>query len=271
MFLNKTIKQLADAIYLSVQLQSKYEKKLLRCQNYRANTISQWKSQTGLGRYTTNKILEALNILDAPTIRSLIVSTLNNRPDIFESQNCYVTALGKYGKSGDVIAYEYSKCAPRNSVVINPSQIPSLPENSRIIFVDDLIGTGRQSAEYILNKLNLTLNPSHRPCVFTICGTKNGIDYLVKETGFEVVCGKYLDIEDDYYHPLNKHFSRNEKMLFRQLDLRLGDNTYGIGLLLAFFYSVPNNTMQFIWKDGREWVDQRGRKHKWKALIPRKY
>lgn len=156
--------------------------------------------------------------------------------------------------------------------IVDSSKISDIPSKSRIVFVDDLIGTGRQSAEYIEKRLFKLLSPSHRPCLFSICGTPSGIKYVTEKSGFDVICACELKEEVyDHFHPSNQCFTDSEKGKMKFLNSLLGKNDYEIGLLIAFYYGTPNNTMPFIWKDGWKYTRVDGDKDNWFALLPRKF
>jgi hypothetical protein len=62
-----------------------------------------------------------------------------------------------------------------------------------------------------------------------------------------------------------------EKEKLKELNALLGRNEFDIGLLIAFYYGTPNNTMPFIWKNGFKYTDKKGCNDTWFALLPRKY
>ncbi len=269
---NSILDQLVDRICNFFLPLSRFETKLVRCQGYRRKSIGRWKQQAGFTRATTNKILKNLYVFDSRQIRSLVRAAVSLRPDIFEGEKCYVTSFGSRGKSGEVIFYEFSHAVSISDKTIEPWQISALPSDSRIVFVDDLIGTGAQSLDYIQTHLNLLLAPSHKPCLFSICGTPGGMDRVKGNSGFEVVCGMELKEERfNHYHENNRIFSPEEKASFEQLSERLGRNLFDMGLLVAFYYSTPDNTMPFIWNEGFQFLDNEGKTSPWFALLPRKY
>lgn len=111
-----------------------------------------------------NKILRHIEIFDGHRIRELIEIAVKDHPDIFLAENCYVTSFGEAGKSGHNIYYEFCHATNVGIRLENRWAYGSLPPESRIVFVDDLIGTGNQSLEYIQGKLSGGFKSSHRPC-----------------------------------------------------------------------------------------------------------
>lgn len=255
---------------------NKIEQKLIRCQSYRPNSVPKFKSQTNLNWLETVKLLNSIEIFDAQRIRSVIHKIVENNAEIFNADNLFITSFGSEGKSGGKIAYEirHTKLFG-NKKFVNSWELSKLPEESTIIFVEDLIGTGTQSTEYILTKLNLLLNPSHKPYLLTICATSEGIEKVSKETNFKVINGIELrENEFQHYTQNCKTFSNKIKRKLIDLNNKLkksGSLDYDRGLLVSFFYSPPNNSMPILWKDGYPYKDKKGKDKKWFALIPREY
>jgi len=252
------------------------EKKLLRCQNYQSNSLLLWKKQTNLNWFETVKFLKAIEIFDANRIRETINILVSNNIEIFSKPNLFITSFGSEGKSGGKIAYEFrhTKLIDEKNFV-NAWELSKLPESSTIIFVEDLIGTGSQSTEYILEKLNLIINPSSEPYLLTICATPEGINKVSSETNFKVINGVLLE-EANYQHYTenSKYFSVKEKRKLIELNSRLKNpkrKDFDRGLLITFHYSPPNNSMPILWKDNFPFVDKKGFDNKWKALLPREY
>jgi hypothetical protein len=267
---NNLLDRIADGIW-SILL-SRFEKKLVRCHGYRDKSIARWKRQTGLSWPTANKVLENLEVFDSRRIRELIRAAVEKHSDMFTPGGFYITSFGPIGKSGGVVFYDFSHATKISRETIEPWQIAELPPDSRIIFVDDLVGTGKQSVDYIQKRLNSFLSPSHRPCLFSICATTAGIQHVRDNSVFDVLCAFELHERDfNHYEDANTTFSQAEKALFRKINQQLGQNAFDQGLLVAFHHSTPNNTMPFIWKDGYKYENEAGEKDSWFALLPRSY
>lgn len=253
-----------------------YEAKLLKCQSYKLNNILQWKLQTNLNWKETIKFIDKIQVFDAEKIRSTIEDIVRDNKSIFDTKNLFITSFGSEGKSGGKIAYEFRHTKlGRKYTFISSWDLPMLPENSTIIFVEDLIGTGYQSTEYILEKLNLMLSPSHKPYLLTICATPEGIHKVQKETNFNIINGILLEENKYQYNSSNcTFFNSKEKDKLFKLNEQLKKPhkpDYDKGLLVTFFYSPPNNSMPILWKDQYPYVNQKGETKKWHALIPREY
>lgn len=254
----------------------KIEEKLLRCQNYRSNSVLKWKKQTGLNNFQVIKLLKAIEIFDAFRIRNTIREIVNSNKELFGRKNLFITSFGSEGKSGGMIAYEFRHTnLVSEKKFIRSWDLSKLPENSTVIFVEDLIGTGSQSTEYILEKLNLLLNPSTDPYLLTICATAKGIEKVSNETNFNVIHGLLLKEEAfQHYSEFCQYFSKKEKEKIKKINSKLkGDNpkNYDCGLLVTFHYSTPNNSMPILWKENFKYKDKNGNEKEWFALLPRKY
>lgn len=271
--LNNFCQKIADSIYHLVCPVSRFEEKLLRSQRYRPKTVKRWSRQRGLSWATTNKILQNLEILDSHKIRDLIRDAVQKNPDIFLDEHCYITRFGEPGKSGDVIFYEFCHATGESNfkLIDEPWKVAGLPSKSRIVFVDDLIGTGSQSVEYINRKLSSLFASSHRPCLFSVCATPTGIETVKQHSTFEVICAMELEeVVFNHYNEHNTAFTRTERESLHDLNERLGQNFFVMGLLVAFYYSSPDNTMPLIWRDRIQYKDADGRENSWFALLPRK-
>ena len=230
----------------------------------------------GLSWNTACKILTELRIFTSPEIRQMLIQTVKQNEELFNSTNCYICRFGRPGKSGEIILYEFSHgCFDYRNRIIEMSQIPYLPENSTIVFVDDLLGTGRQSIDYISTNVTPFLNWSHNPFLLSLCATPQGIQNVRDNTDFRVIPHLILDDpEFQHYSDKSKIFDDKERTAIREINNMLHGSKGDIfdrGLLIAFYYSVPNNTMPLIWKDNYEYSDRKGNRRKWFALLPRHY
>lgn len=249
------------------------EKKLLRCQSYRPGSISKWKSQLNINWLDTANVLKAIDIYDAGRIKKIIHDIVVSNQELFNRPNLYITAFGSQGKSGGQIAYQF-KHTQLNAQLnfVDGWALSKLPQDSTVVFVDDLIGTGTQSTEFIVDKLNLLINPSSDPYLLTICATPEGIAKVESETNFNVITGIILtENEHQYYSENNNYFSAKLKGRLKEINGKLKKSRrfdYDKGLLVTFFYSPPNNSMPMLWKDKFLYNDN-GEEKMWFALIPR--
>ncbi|MFC1865792.1 hypothetical protein ACFLYB_03675 [Chloroflexota bacterium] len=253
----------------------KFEKKLSLYHGYRKNSIITWKKQTGLKWPCIKKILSEFLLFGATDIRYLFKESVKNNTDIFNNK-CYYCSFGDPGKSGGVVLYEFKKAFPQfSSRIIEISQIPELPPQSNIVFLDDILGTGRQSEIYITSRLNMFLNPSHNAYLLTLCASPQGIERITVGTNIDVKCAMQLTREKYQYCSEECHiFQKSEKSKLTEMNNLLNISPkfdYDLGLLVGFYYSIPNNTMSCIWKDGYPYISSGGKRKKWFALLPREY
>ena len=252
------------------------EEKLRKYQGYVQNSVGRWKSQLNIAEGSIGKILKYLEIFSSRDIRGILRKVVNQNKKLIENDNCYVCKFGPAGKSGDILLYEFYHTFKKYKHKLKETwEIPQLPESSKVVFIDDLVGTGTQSVRQI-EKLSQLLNPSHMGYLLCVCATPQGIKRVEENTTIAVIAGVILK-EKTHQHLNDKcgNFDSTEKGLLWDVNTRLHDPDGGyyanLGLLLAFYFAVPNNTLPFIWKDKAEYVDISGARKKWRALLPRQY
>ncbi|WMW24683.1 hypothetical protein RE474_11425 [Methanolobus sediminis] len=254
-----------------------YESKLRECSSYRDNSVQNWADQLDqldLEKETIIKIIENLRIISSRDIRTILRDLVEQNQAIFQHPNTFITSFGCRGKSGDLILYEFRHAVDGyDDKIIDSWQIPEKPTDSTIIFLDDLIGTGKQSCDYIEDQLNLILTSHHESYLICLFGTPNGIEAVVNSTNFNVICGETLcEEEHQFYSDKCIIFEETEKEKIGIINNYLkGKVDFDKGLLLCFHYAIPNNTMPLIWKENYPYEDDLGNKKKWYALLPRKY
>lgn len=267
---------LIDKIYFLWKKGSRLESKFASYQGYRPESIILWKQQTGLPWSIVFKILDEFEIYTAPKIRILIRQVVTDNENLFSRENCYVTGFGNAGKSGDIILYDFSHTTElQQSRIIKTWQINTLPPNSTIIFIEDIIGTGTQSVDYIQTKLNQVLAPSHEPYLFSLCASPQGLSNVESNTNFKVIYGQLLEAsQHQYYSEECTFFDSKEKAKLISVNGQLKNpNAYDfdLGLMLAFYFTIPNNAMPIFWKDNYNYTDRSGNKKQWTALLPRRF
>lgn len=253
------------------------ENKLRSYNGYIPNTINKWKKQFETAHNIADKILNQLYILKSRCIRDLLRKTVQKYRKLIDSNNTYICKFGPIGKSGDVLIYEFAHTFKQyKKKIIESWEIPSLSPNSNIIFLDDLIGTGKQSETYISEKLHLMLNPSHKAYILCICATPQGIERIKKNTVFEPIATFILKKSAHQYFSDECHvFTEEEKAYLKHISSKLQTPEHSyytqLGLLLAFYFTVPNNTLPIIWKNKAPYEDNSGNQKQWRALLPRDY
>lgn len=247
---------------------SSYEVKLSKYSGYKSDSIIDWKEQSDIPWKTIVKLLSELKIYNELEIRDAYREIVTNHRDLFYSDNTFIVPFGKTGKSGDKLLYEFRRAIPElESKIIEKYEIVNKPK-SNLIFLDDIIGTGDQATGYIYGSINQFITSSNTNYLLTICSTPQGI-FEVQKTGFRVLTHNLLEEKLNYYlGDKCKVFTKEEKLILNNLIYKLIDreNRYHLGLLIAFHYSTPDNTMPIIWKDQNE-----ENQFKWKALLPREF
>lgn len=269
------MKQLIDKIYFLWKNGKSLETKLASYQGYRHNSIIEWKNQTGLPWSIVIKLLDNFEIYTAPKIRDAIRQLVYDNENIFSKENCFITGFGNAGKSGDIILYDFSHTVEINQTKIKKTwELNSLPEGSTIIFVEDIIGTGTQSVDFIHNKINQIIKPSHIPYLLSLCATLKGIENVTDNTHFKVLPGIILTEEHQHYSDQSRIFTAKEKTKIKTVNELLkkhGAFDFDLGLMLAFYFTIPNNSMPIFWKDGYNYTDDKGKAKQWTALLPRRF
>jgi hypothetical protein len=270
------MKSIIDKILYTIYNFKDIELKLRQYHGYRRNTIIEWKNKSGLSWNLTRKVLSTLTIYNSQEIREMLRDIVKNNSALFNSTNLFITGFGNAGKSGDVILYEFNHAVTKyEKSLIKSWQVNDLPSGSTILFFDDVIGTGSQSVEFINEKLNLMLKASYNCYLVSLCATKSGLAKINNETNFQVISCITLDESKHELLSANCHvFSKKEKEILNNLNTNLkksGKNDFDKGLLIAFFHSIPNNTMPIIWKDGFPFKDSNNNSMKWFGILPRNF
>jgi len=254
----------------------KTEDKLRIYNGYINYTLFDWILKNKISPALGYKILKKLKIYSAREMRNLFRETVIANKDLFDHPNTYFTSFGSPDiifKSGNRLISDFRNSNREYENRIIPIwKIPSLPKDSNIIFFDDLVGTGRQSTDYI-KEISALLNSSHKPFLFCICGTSEGLNLIATTTSFKVFASDTLQKKHDYFTHGDCHYfniaEKNEINIKTDI-LKSRTANYNLGLLIAFEHSAPNNTIPLIWKDGFNYK-QNLKERKWIALLPREY
>lgn len=254
------------------------EAKLRKYHGYEPGLLEKWCSQFPVTYASLCKtILNCIEIVDARDIRRLLRHAGVAKKALIETNTCFICKFGPVGKSGEILIYEFSHALKKyKNKIIESWEIPRLPEGSTILFLDDLLGTGAQSSTYITDKLNQVLNPSHNAYLLCLFATPQGIKQVEDTTNVTVMaCSILGESSHQCLNPKCDIFPTNDKRFLTNLNSSLHDPSTGyyanFGLLLAFYFAVPNNTMPIIWKHGARYSDESGTSKTWCALLPRDY
>lgn len=270
------INEIVNKITYKVYGLKKFEEKLSIYDGYKKGSIIEWKNNLGISWRLTKKILENMVVYDTNSIRDMLRTVVNENEELFKRKNLYITSFGNAGKSGDLILYQFSHAMPRfKNKVKNTWDITGLPKGSTIVFLDDLIGTGSQSVDFINNKLNLMISPSYECYLVCLCSTEAGIQRVHEETNFKVISSVLLK-KDNYEHLSEECevFNEKEKDIIKDINNMLSAESksdFNKGLLLAFTHCVPNNSLPMIWKDKFPYIGKDGAERRWKAILPREF
>jgi hypothetical protein len=254
----------------------KTEDKLRIYNGYISYSMFNWIIDNKISPLLAIKMVKRLRIYSSRNIRTKFRKMISDNLTLFEAENTYFTSFGSPDiiyKSGNRLIAEFRNTDKRFEDKIIPIwKIPTLPKDSNIIFFDDLIGTGKQSTDYI-KEISGLLNASHKAYLFCICATEQGLEKINSNTSFRALSNDILTKQNDYYvDDKCNYFTVSEKNKINyKIDIIKSRNAkYNLGLLVAFEHSAPNNTIPIIWKDKFSYLEN-GKKRTWTALLPREY
>lgn len=235
-----------------------------------ASEIDHWLQQFETSEQIyIQKLLSHFTYYDSNSVRRA-VSSLHKKilsKSGFPVEKIWFIPVGYVTKSGSVIAYYYrSVNGLEEGKFISSKDISRILDKREvcIVFIDDYIGTGHQARqvwEYVLKPyVQLFSNSKFYYC--TLAGTREGINYIIKNTGFEVITDKSISKNE-------LPFSKNSKIFTTQEDRNKAEEIvrkYGEMLypgnplgyknsqaLIGFFYSTPNNTLPIFWSINEKW------------------
>jgi hypothetical protein len=254
----------------------KTEDRLRIYNGYIEFTLFKWLYMNRISPLLGLKIFKKLRIYSARDIRDKIRTIIEENIVLFNDSKTFFTSFGSpeiIYKSGNRLITDFRNTNKKYEDKIIPIwKIPTLDKDSNIVFFDDLIGTGRQSSDYI-KEISGLLNSSHTAYLFSICATEDGLMLINNTTSFSASACDILTKQEHYYtNEECKYFSDKEKVKINEkVELLKSRNAkYNLGLLVAFEHSAPNNTMPLIWKD-KFMYKVNGLEKLWVALLPREY
>jgi hypothetical protein len=254
----------------------KTEDRLRIYNGYIEFTLFKWLYANKINPFLGLKILKKLKIYSSRNIRDKFRTIIEENIVLFDDPKTFFTSFGSPDiiyKSGNRLITDFRNTNKKYEDKIIPIwKIPTLDEDSNIIFFDDLVGTGRQSTDYI-KEISGLLNSSHKAYLFSICATDDGLRLINDTTTFNASATDVLTKQEHYYtNDECKYFTDKEKVTInKKIDLLKSRNAkYNLGLLVAFEHSAPNNTIPIIWKDKFRYKAN-GAEKTWVALLPREY
>lgn len=154
------------------------------------------------------------------------------------------------------------------------------PDLRRIVFIDDVCGSGNQSIEYSRSLLPRIRAVASRCAMqveisyLVLLGSRSGIARARQESAFDTVeCVSEMDPTFATYSDQSRVFAAPPPGVSKDDSLRVALHYgrtlepsaplgYGNGqLLLAFHHNVPDNTLPIIWAEGGA--------YRWTALMKR--
>lgn len=254
------------------------ERKLSKYNGYRKKSFVKWKAQMTLADKTIRKVIANLKIFTSREIRTMLRGAIKKNKKLFDDKDCYICKFGSVGKSGDLLMYEFSHTFPQyRRRLIETWEIPALPEGSSIVFVDDLVGSGKQSVDHINEKLNTLLGASFKAYLLCICATPQGKKHVEHNSDMKVIeCLLLEEVRSQFLNESCEVFDKDEKKDLKEINRRLNSSDFAsgygnLGLLIAFYFTIPNNTLPFLWMDKYKYRNESGVEKSWFALLPRAY
>lgn len=268
--------KLTDYWWYYVYNLKRHERKLLKYQGFGERTILDFKRNNDLDWRIVKVILDNLIILDGLELRQRLRAFVQNYNSLFTNENTFITHFGPAGKSGSIILNQFRHCVPdAHDRIIGNDKINKLPENANIIFLDDFIGTGTQALDYIY-PLTYSLNDSVKPYLFSLCSTNSGLFKIQEARSKFSVYSSYVLNEKDFFllDDSCKKLNAKQKESVSKINNAImdrGDEFFNLNIPFAFYYSIPDNSLPLLWKDGVEYENECGQKKNWYGLTPRHY
>jgi len=205
------------------------------------------------------KILESIDYYSFDDIREMIKEASEMLRKEFSSgfSNVKFAALGNTSStSGSQFLYYLQQDLrlpdehfPKNFKTIDPSV------TSAVIFVDDMIGSGKQAVKFYMNELENKFSNTTM-YYFALIGYKDGIQYVRQNTKFkEVFAIQLIDATQKAFDGPLKFPDQTERNEIRKMAEEYGQELYQHGALgwddsqalIAFAHNTPNNTLPIIW------------------------
>lgn len=122
-----------------------------------------------------------------------------------------------------------------------------------LIFIDDIIGSGKQAVGFYKKYLKGTEAKCY---YFSLLGFENGISKVRQETGFiQVMSGRILSAENRVFDSCSRVFTAEERESIKRICEKYGRKLYkdhplgydDTEALIVFPHNCPNNTLPLIW------------------------
>lgn len=218
------------------------------------------------------KLLRSVDFYDPPriindyrTAHQLFLTTI----DSTSLEGVTFFSFGHAGKSGSSMIYLYRTA---NDIPVGKcryfSEITSFfgeesPEEPKLVFVDDFIGTGSQAIETWERLREIPFPRGARTFLLTLVAFDEAIDKVTGETDLQVITPRILSEEDRIFSSMNVSFTNAEKNILMAYCERVGQSPVGFRncqALVVFHYKSPDNVISVL----------RGKTEDWKPLFPRR-
>lgn len=218
------------------------------------------------------RILKNLNVIGPDDLNaalqiaySKLLRHAQQRGEIIDQENTVYMAIGRDGKSGAMIAYNFRMINGLSSAhFFSEDSIGNIKEGKikNLVLVDDIIATGDQSGKQLkeLSEKALRLNIKNIYLVSAF-GFKQGIEKLSSNTQvadvFSAVeydeCDTVMSLDSLFYDDLLHEKRTSYRDRISNIYKGTGYSN-GIGALIAFYYNTPNCTIGAIWKNDFGWI-----------------
>lgn len=180
-------------------------------------------------------------------------------PHVFLSQNfCFFGMGGNPSKSGEYLLLRFRQLNNLHPDIF-PESLNSIPTGiERIVFIDDLIGSGKQAKDYWNEKVK-NMSESNTRIQFyylSLFGTEEGINEVKAETKLKIITVNKLTDENKVFSKISEYFETEKKReTMEAICKKHGANLYSDGplgfgnsqLFIGFEYNTPDNTLPIIW------------------------
>jgi len=244
------------------------------------------------------RLLENFRFIDSEELKNICIELYTKLIEAITHLDTQIKApedlvfinFGEEAKSKNMISYYFrlatnlpEKCFMN---LFDPS-IDTIPENKAIIIIDDILGSGRQFLDYwkgfnenikiFGNEDSNKFLSSNKFIYLPLFITEQGKNNIKDIPNFTIINLPHHLLTNKYM-PLNKEcdiFTEDEIEQAHEIFLKYGKKLYpkaplgygNTGLLIAFFYNTPNNTLPVIWqKSPSEFCDSM---INWEPLFPR--
>ncbi len=247
-----------------------------------------------------SKALTVLNSFEYYSIMDIIKEYENGIKFIIDEstsdENIYLIPVGNlrkkedqkevyyFGKSGVAMVYYLKKTPSFNRnikklILLEDGNLDELPENVKIVMVDDFSGTGGTILEFY-KEIKDRLPEKHTVIALTIAFMEKAEDVL-NEFNIKIIGIKRRPI----FSERGSVFGYEPKMkAIRDFCFKYGNNLYPLEnykknitkhhplgflntqALIGFEHSIPNNTIPIIWADSKN----KSNRATWNPLFPRR-